>query len=246
MREVRFLCLAVSRREGGNCIAGIDADSGEWIRPVNALHHGALAGGEIFVAVPGTQRPRRMAPLDIVRLRIEKYVGNQGQPENWTLIPAHEGRPHSLLANSTADASIHFKIRELAKESAASGLLFGNDAKSVSHLAIQNAPLTSSLSIVQPKYLRWQRDLNFKGYPCIDGFFDIGKRNIRHVIRLTDVAWETRLLELTRKEPLIEHADLPEGTHEFETYLTISLGDLFPQTGHHYKLIAGVLVLPRQ
>ena len=245
MREVTFLCLAVSRREGGHCIAGIDIDSGEWIRPVNATHRGALTGTEILVADHQTPKPRKMMPLDIVRLRVGEYVGNRGQPENWTLMSARNGLPNPLLGSGKDDPSLHSKIRELAKENASSGLLFGNDAKSVSHSVIQNDPFVSSLSIAQPRYLRWQRDLNFNRNPCIDGYFDLGSRSIRHVIRLTDVAWELRLLDLTCKEPLIEHSDLPDSGPDLETYLTISLGDIFPQTGHHYKLIAGVLILPK-
>jgi len=245
MRELEFLCLAVSRREGGNCIAGIDLGSGHWIRPVNTVTHGALVGSEILVADELTRKPREMRTLDVVELRVDKYVGNSGQPENWTLAPVNVRKPHSLVSQRRNDPSLHWKIRELATESVTSGLLFGNDAKSVSHAVIQSSPLSSSLCIAQPRYLRWQRDVNFRGTPCIDGYFDLREQKIRHVIRLTDVVWEKRLLDITRKEALFEHSDLPEGGSDWETFLTVSLGDLFRQKGQHYKLIAGVLILPR-
>lgn len=53
MRESRFLCLAVSRKMNGYCIAGIDMDSGEWVRPVCADSYGELGSREITVQAPG-------------------------------------------------------------------------------------------------------------------------------------------------------------------------------------------------
>lgn len=31
---IRMICLANSRKIGGRCVAGIDVNTGEWVRPV--------------------------------------------------------------------------------------------------------------------------------------------------------------------------------------------------------------------
>ena len=61
---VRMVCLANSWRPGGRCIAGIDLDSGQWVRPVPA------EGGAIPEASPWL-RGRYMGPLDVVEVDLE-------------------------------------------------------------------------------------------------------------------------------------------------------------------------------
>src|ERR1700761_3892328 len=117
MREIRFLCLAVSRRPGGHCIAGIDIDSGEWIRPVTPTTHGALDHAQIKIFDPAVQtnpvlvsyclnalgkgqhfaanrdyvnrlqHERTLQKLDIAVLRLGEPFGTKAQPENWELLP---------------------------------------------------------------------------------------------------------------------------------------------------------------
>jgi hypothetical protein len=246
MRELQFLCLAVGRRDGGNCIAGIDLHSGKWVRPVNARNHGALTDYEIIVTDGITQKPRILAPLDVIQMHIDEYVGNCGQPENWTVAATPNARYSTATPQASADSSLSARMDALAEASTSSGLLFGSDKNSIWHREIERRPLASSLCVAKPRYLRWQRETNYRGDPCINGYFDLGRRNIRHVLRLTDIAWEKRLLQITRKEAVIEHQDLPDIGSSNETFLTISLGDVFPQTGHHYKLIAGVIILPKR
>ncbi|MGO8759991.1 MAG: dual OB domain-containing protein [Terracidiphilus sp.] len=246
MRELRFLCLASSKREGGRCVAGIDLGSGDWVRPVWRVGHGALAECNVRVRDRNTNSLRAMKPLDVVSMRVDEHVGNQGQPENWTLVATHEGQPHALLSQGLEDSSFFPRIRALAQECAQAGLIFGSDSNSISHCVIMQRPLSSSLCIVRPDYLRWQRSANYRGNACIDGYFDLGRKRTRHVLRLTDIDWENRLLHLTKSDAEIEHSDLQEGFGGSETYLTISLGDVFVQTGSHYKLIAGVVVLPEK
>src|SRR6266700_4124926 len=60
---VKMVCLANSWRPGGHCVAGIDLDTGEWIRPVPK---GAKA-----IPDPATHFGKHdLAPLDIIELEI--------------------------------------------------------------------------------------------------------------------------------------------------------------------------------
>lgn len=95
MHQVRFLCLAVGRRDGGSCIAGIDLDSGRWVRPVHPQTHGALADHELIVRDGETLK--MMAPLDVLQLRLGAYAGSNAQPENWDMACLSDAESPSIL-----------------------------------------------------------------------------------------------------------------------------------------------------
>lgn len=246
MRESRFLCLAVSRKMNGHCIAEIDIDSGEWLRPVSAYSYGELESREILVKEHGIKSTRLMRPLDIVHLRLSKHVGNAGQPENWILDPIPDAAPRSILCLEAHDESALDQIRELAGRSSSFSLLLGTSGKEISHREIEREPLSNSLCVISPTNLTWTRTTNFKNKPRIEGRFDFGGRNIRYYLPLTDVAWETKLLELTSDGQSLDAIEVPGVNANLEIFLTISLGDLFEKTQCHYKLIAGVLLLPKK
>ena len=246
MREVRFLCLAVSRKMNGYCIAGIDTDSGEWIRPVSADGYGELGRREITVKYRGKQSPRLMETLDVAQLRLRKYAGKAGQPENWVLDRSPEASPLEILDHGANDASVLTQIKDLADQSSSSSLLLGTAGKEISHQEIQKEPLPHSLCVIRPKNLTWVRTTNFKNKPRIEGWFDLGGRNVRYYLPLTDIAWEAKLLDLTVNGKIIAASEVPGAEANLEILLTISLGDLFEKTQCHYKLIAGVLLLPKK
>lgn len=60
----RLICLANSRRDGGRCIAGIDIDSGQWIRPIPP-------GGGAIPEEKTLLGSRLLAPLDVIELELE-------------------------------------------------------------------------------------------------------------------------------------------------------------------------------
>jgi hypothetical protein len=246
MIESRFLCLAVSRKMNGYCIAGIDMDSGKWIRPVSAHSHGELWNPEVMVKEHGVKNPRPMRPLDIVQLRFSKYVGNAGQPENWMLDPNSAVVPIPILGNAVNDMSSLEQIRGLADQSSSLSFLNRTPGKEISHREIEREPLSNSLCVVSPTNLAWTRTTSFKNRPRIEGQFDFGGRNTRCYFSLTDVVWEAKLLELTANGQTLDAYEVPGVNANLEILLTISLGDLFETTQCHYKLIAGVLLLPRR
>jgi hypothetical protein len=230
----------------GYCIAGIDIDSGKWVRPVGSDSYGELVSREITVQDQGTHRPRLMKPLDIVHLRLGRHVDNIGQPENWMLEINSKMLPHSILGQGVDDKSILAQIRDVVEQSSSSSLILGTQGKEVSHREIQKEPLSQSLCVIGPNNLTWVRTTSFKNKPRIEGWFDFGKRNIRYCLPLTDIVWEAKLLDLiTVDGQTLDASETPGVNIHTEILLTISLGDLFEKTQSHYKLIAGVLLLPK-
>ena len=60
----RLICLANSRRDGGRCVAGIDMDSGRWIRPIPPKG-GAIPEEKTFLG------RKLLAPLDVIELELD-------------------------------------------------------------------------------------------------------------------------------------------------------------------------------
>ncbi len=78
----RLICLANSRRDGGRCVAGIDVDTGLWVRPLpprgGAIpEEKTLLGGRLFT------------PLDILELDLDPpaftthFQCENRQMQNW-------------------------------------------------------------------------------------------------------------------------------------------------------------------
>jgi hypothetical protein len=60
----RLICLANSRRDGGRCVAGIDLDSGRWIRPIPP-RGGAIPEEKTFLS------GKLFTPLDVIELELD-------------------------------------------------------------------------------------------------------------------------------------------------------------------------------
>jgi hypothetical protein len=76
----RIICLANSYKHGGRCIAGIDVDSGKWIRPVPDGNGGAVTS---TVRLIDGKEPQI---LDVIDIPILDSGPDEGcQPENRTL-----------------------------------------------------------------------------------------------------------------------------------------------------------------
>lgn len=237
MHELRFWCLAVSRRDGGNCIAGIDLDSGKWIRPVNSKTRGAFADHEIIVVDGETQKHRILEPLDVLNLRLDRYAGNKVQPENWETTPAStddatmvlrcfDGRQDSDLLNSYLDR--HGPLLHSYSDRIAVGD------------PMMKLGLSHSLSIIRPQQVHWKVAPN-PTYPSrlrvqADFRFD----DAPYCLVVTEPVWEARC---RRSGPGRHPHSTIAGDANAQVLLTISLAEA-PLHGYHYKLVAGVVCLP--
>jgi hypothetical protein len=237
MHELRFLCLAVSRRDGGNCIAGIDIDSSKWIRPVKAKAHGAFADHEIIVIDGETQEHRILAPLDVLNLRLDRYVGDNVQPENWEMAPAFYKDTCMVLRrfDGPRDADKLISYLDL------NGPLLHSYSNRISaDDPLLKRALSHSLSIIQPEQLHWKVGPH-PIYPNrlrveADFRFDAAP----YCLVVTDPIWEARC---RRAGPGRHPHSAIAGDAKGQILLTISLAEV-PLHGYHYKLVAGVVCLP--
>ena len=51
---MRLLVMANSKKLKGRCIAGIDIDTGKWVRPVSNNEHGEFYGAECSIMIGQT------------------------------------------------------------------------------------------------------------------------------------------------------------------------------------------------
>ncbi len=233
MREMQFLCLAVGRRDGGNCIAGIDLDSGKWIRPVHAKTHGAFADHEIIVAEGATQRHRILAPLDVLRIRLNGYTGNNVQPENWEVV--HENS-YVVLRRFDGPQDTDRLITYLDRNGP---LLHSYSDKLSFDEPLFSHRLSHSLSIIQPHQLHWKvaPHPTYANKQRIRAEFLFDKHP--YCLVVTDPLWEARCKRFgLGRHP---HSRISAGKND-EILLTISLAEK-PLNGFHYKLVAGVITI---
>jgi hypothetical protein len=237
MRESRFLCLAVSRRDGGNCIAGVDIDSGEWIRPINARTHGAFGDFDIFVGDGITPDRRILKLLDVLQLHLDRYVGNSVQPENWEIAPGSYEDAYMILRRFDDPKDKELLIARLDRDGP---LLHSCSNRIATDDPLLKRGLSHSLSIIRPEKLHWKvaphptyaNKLRIEADFCFD--------DDQYCISVTDPIWEARCKRCGRGRH--QHSTVA-GNADGEIFLTVSLAEV-PLHGFHYKLVAGVVTLP--
>jgi hypothetical protein len=233
MRELRFLCLAVSRRDGGNCIAGIDLDSGQWIRPINSKSSGAFSDDELIVLEPGTGRRRFLAPLDVLLLELKKFAPTHAQPENWEITAPSYESPYSVLMRFDQRACVD----KLQTYLDGADRLLQTNGDSVRESDVKIRPLSHSLSLIRPCELNWKVvESRYAGRFQVRADFRLGQSPYSLVV--TDPNWEAKIRKIGLGR--FPHSKVSGQTSD-EVFLTISLAAV-PLHGYHYKLVAGVMV----
>jgi hypothetical protein len=236
MQETRLLCLAVSRREGGNCIAGIDIDSKKWIRPINSRTRAAFADADLVVRDPASRELRFMAPLDLIAMNLESHAGTNSQPENWLVAPASKEDPYTVLQRCDSPKAARFLF---AHADPPGPLLSGfTDALAASDLESQ--ALSHSLAIIVPRDLFWRvsPSQRYAGKLQVRAEFQFGESSYSLVV--TDPVWEATCHRVGLGRHT--HAEVA-GMQGGAVSLTISLAAVALH-GLHYKLVAGVMHLP--
>ncbi len=78
----RIICLANSTRPGGRCIAGIDIETEEWVRPVSRSINRAITWDMRNIEGEEPQI------LDVIEIPLEDHGPDEGcQPENRLVKP---------------------------------------------------------------------------------------------------------------------------------------------------------------
>lgn len=215
--EKTIVCLANSTKLGSRCVAGVDVESDEWIRPIGSGDHGAVIRSE-RTYIDGTEPEL----LDLIELSLSRPTPRPGQPENWKLAP---GRWQKVGELDEDDA------RELLENLATEDPVFGSDARSIPAAEVEAGKITSSLAIVRPQQLTWIKNAWSK-VRC--RFFHAGSW---HDFPVTDPAW---IAAFDGDPPDTTFVHSPEEV----PFLVISLGEPDPRQNRHWKLVAGVISLP--
>jgi hypothetical protein len=214
-----IVCLANSRKLGDRCVAGIDVDSGEWIRPVGSGSHGAVTRDEQELddgSLPSV--------LDLISVPLGRAAPQEGQPENWHLGP---GRWKKVGELDEGEA------RKLLEQLATDEPVFGTNARSVSVAAVEAGEVTNSLAVVRAVSLSWVKSSKYGGGTQVRcEFLHAGTR---HDLPVTDLAW----LKHFAGDPVGEYGHVDSE----EVFLVISLGE--PMNDEHWKLVAGVVCLAK-
>ncbi len=216
-----IVCLANSWKLGAYCVAGVEPQSHEWIRPIGSGSHGAVTAAQQRFC-DGT-RPEL---LDLVELPLARSMPQLGQPENWTLAPGLWRKTGHLDADTA---------RKLLEAIVTDEPLFGTNEAFISVADVDAGRVYESLAVVRPEQLNWkkvEKEARFGGGTQIRCRFV--QAAVRHNLPVTDPAWLALFVH--------EKIGAYEPDDSEEVYLVVSLGE--PLHEKHYKLVAGVICLP--
>ena len=218
-----FVCLAVSRKYGGYCLAGkewADGKVGPWLRPVSRQENGELATGEI--RMNNGEIPQYM---DIITIETEGAAGHRYQKEN-ILIAGKTPWIWQWKLPCVALPSLVDDVNRLWQTGfhSANGL---ND----------RVPEESVITTKEPSIYLIRPD----GFTLIVSADLDERKKVRASFTYRDASY---LLSVT--DPLIERTYLMKNHGEYpltdkDLYLTVSLGE--PFNGYCYKLIAAVITM---
>lgn len=211
--EIDMLVLANSRKNGGRCIAGIDLDTREWIRPVTTVY-----GAAIPISWQKLQDGNDLPILSSVRVKLGNRHPLDGyQSENFLL--------EWLDVKSAANAPD--EIQEILTDVAQEPLWRSTYMNSIPY---EDAKLLdSSLRLILVEDLSLAQVKNPRTGRLVDTalFTDCG---IEYALPMTDPVW-AKSIDGTQSRRI----------NVGEAYLTISLGEKY--NDNVYKLVAAIVNL---
>ena len=174
MAVTEIICLANSRKgPDGSCFAGVDRQTGEWIRPIGSGWKGAVLKSE--QALESGALPR---VLDRIQVPLDRRQPRAGQPENWKLADG-EWRQVGRLNKRAA--------LELLNDLAETGPILGMQGKALTEDSMKR--LTSSLAIIEPPQIAWEKAETGGLYAK----FSHAGRDLR--LKVTDPEWEAEFAD---------------------------------------------------
>lgn len=222
-RVVDVLCLANSLKHRGRCVAGIDLETGEWIRPVAGTTHGELHPEHYMLRAGGVPRV-----LDVIRMPLERAAPLTHQPENWLIAAS----PWQLVQRPLASQ----RMALLHSHLSAGPKLFGDSGHRIALRDLEERPATASLALIEPEGLQWFVERSQYNAKRPRAHFALG--NAFYDLPVTDPAWMPAFRELDHGLHPARACGLPS---DGKLLLTISLGDEFEADGYCYKLVAGLV-----
>jgi hypothetical protein len=215
-----LILLAVSKKYGRFCVAGIDRHTGSWHRLVsyNSDAHYALSEEEIRLS--NTELAKK---LDIVRVCVCDQAISYFQTENYVISKAY-------VWEKLGEADIDDVIRIHPPDQAE--YIFYDTHKSLSRDHYKDMPVKDirSLMLISVQHATVQIRQQDKG------------RRVK--IKLTYKDREYEPLPVTDLEFLSLCAELKPRDYPIRKagIMLLSVGECYEKDHHHYKLIAGIML----
>ena len=212
--DVTLLLLANSRKKGGRCLAGLRTDDYTWVRPVSGTPDHEIP--EVHTRIPGGV----FRPLDIVRCALMSADALPHQSENWRVV--------SSRLTHIRRASFEEVAGHLARASEDSPYFLDSPQKSVSETYFRGKTNPSpSLALIHVSSVTITTEARKEGQ----------SDRRRAIFSYRNQAWDLPMTD--------DWFPLTGARHDVgEAYLCISVGDVYPSTNAHYKLVAGIVPVP--
>lgn len=228
-RHVELLCLANSNKHGNRCIAGLDSDTGDWIRPVSRSGDGGLSPHQYL-----TRNRHDPRPLDTIVFTLIRSDPDPHQPENWIIgdnSPKFRGDDIDDNKTQMLMDNIHSKSH-----------LFGDTNRKIKYSKIEKSQINSSLELVRPEspQIKIRERDNKEDQPR--AVFEL--QGTKYDLPITDPVWKEKILS----EDVLSGMDLefePTSAYMEEDkrpLFTISLSSPYNDTC--YKLVAAIIPVP--
>ncbi|HHX87758.1 MAG TPA: hypothetical protein GX693_06245 [Firmicutes bacterium] len=198
MAVLKMILLANARKLGERCIAGIEPDTGKWIRPVKP------GGGALSLADICYQDGSHPKLLDIVRVPVINKEPLYYQPENWIV---DEDIYWSRLG--VVDQKL------LPRYCFTERYIFFDQNDRLAKYRCEQIGISYSLMLVKPEKVIFRKTKSATNKPQLRALFCYN--DILYNLVVTDPEWESRYA-------VAEDDDYPLRR---ECLFTISLGEAF-------------------
>jgi len=222
-RRVELLCLANSDKHGNRCIAGLDLDTGNWIRPVSDSDDGGLSPHQYLTR--DCHDPR---PLETIEFTLIESDPEPHQPENWII---GDNSPR-FCDDNIDDRKAQFLLNNIHSKPH----LFGDKKSKIEYSNIKESQINSSLELIRPESPQFKiRDRDNQPRATFE------LRGASYDLPITDPIWKDKI----QSEDVLSGMDLVHEPASAYTeankrpLFTISLGS--PYEGTCYKLVAAII-----
>lgn len=225
----RIVCLSVSKKWTGNCVAGkevLNSGYGKWVRPVST---GGVKGE---ISLREMRYPDRTYPglLDVIEIPVSKYCPSGFEVENYLINTGHPWRKIGKLGRE----SLNELLTPYDKDFWLSGFSSTGGRNDRVPYDFASRKIKGSLALIRPEGFRIVIEFDFEWSPepkrRIKGMFHLNGADFKLVITDPRI-WKKYL----RKEP----GEYPLS----DAYLCISLAPF--ADGYCQRFIAGV-ILPEE
>lgn len=210
--EKEIVILAKSNKRGGFCVAGIDTNTGEWIRPIsnNSLNEGAVPKEDLFY-----EDYTEVKIFDKVKIQFLSHAPSLSQPENYIYDSSDSW---VKTGTSTLDEIINFRGYDDTDQ------IFYNASKSVNESELNGGPSLLLLNIENPSiyvktFEKKKIQLNF----------DYNRRKYQY-------------LQVSDPKIIESYSSKNDGSYQLNRNLHVvfSLTDKYDKTDKYYKMAAQI------